>query len=425
MSRFDPLLERHREWLGFVQPTGLLVAPLVLVERQVALELAAAEAEPWRERLAALLDEEGRAADPLAVLREVLEWPEEALPPAPRELDRYLPALEVHLRADRAIPAGKGEPPGFIGLVQVALADELDAPVKDAADGWHASPQARFERLLRECELPLGLLVTPKRLRLLYVPKGETSARCDFPFAAMATVAGRPILAAMRALLAHAHVRAGPHERRLLALLKESRARQAAVSEDLGRQVQEALAILLDGFAQAARRADPVQGVATLARAPQLYEALVTVMMRLVFLLYAEERDLLPAGPVYEEGYAVRGLFAQLEEDAARFSESMEDRFGAWAQLLVLFRLVYGGGAGGEGAEAIRFVARRGTLFDPDRFPILEGRAPPFAGKLPTVSDGHVHRLLEKLLVLNGERLSYRTLDVEEIGSVYQKIMGL
>jgi hypothetical protein len=36
----------------------------------------------------------------------------------------------------------------------------------------------------------------------------------------------------------------------------------------------------------------------------------------------------------------------------------------------------------------------------------------------PDESDGTVWRVLERLLVLDGERLSYRTLDVEEIGSV-------
>ena len=69
--------------------------------------------------------------------------------------------------------------------------------------------------------------------------------------------------------------------------------------------------------------------------------------------------------------------------------------------------------------------------FDPDRFPFLEGR---YAGtgvrqivervRPPLVSDGAVYRVLEKLLVLDGERISYRTLDVEQIGSVYETIMG-
>lgn len=169
----DPLLERHREWLGFVQPVGLLLAPLVLVERQVALELHAAESEPWRERLEELLDDDGAAADPLAVLREVLEWPEEALPPAPAELDRHLPALDVHLRADRAIRASPDESEAFLGLVAVLQEDEPDRTRKDAEDGWQASAHARLERLLRETGLELGLLLTPKRLRLVFVPRGE------------------------------------------------------------------------------------------------------------------------------------------------------------------------------------------------------------------------------------------------------------
>lgn len=35
-----------------------------------------------------------------------------------------------------------------------------------------------------------------------------------------------------------------------------------------------------------------------------------------------------------------------------------------------------------------------------------------------------IYRILAKLLMLDGERLSYRTLDVEQIGSVYETMMG-
>jgi len=45
-------------------------------------------------------------------------------------------------------------------------------------------------------------------------------------------------------------------------------------------------------------------------------------------------------------------------------------------------------------------------------------------GGIPMVSDGCVWKVLESLMVLDGERLSYRTLDVEQIGSVYEAIMG-
>ena len=42
----------------------------------------------------------------------------------------------------------------------------------------------------------------------------------------------------------------------------------------------------------------------------------------------------------------------------------------------------------------------------------------------PRVADGTIHRVLEKLIVLDGERISYRALDVEHIGSVYETMMG-
>jgi hypothetical protein len=74
--------------------------------------------------------------------------------------------------------------------------------------------------------------------------------------------------------------------------------------------------------------------------------------------------------------------------------------------------------------------ARHGALFDPDRFPFLEGRPPGIARQIheriepPLVSDGTVFRALDQLLVLSGERISYRALDVEQIGSVYETMMG-
>ena len=58
------------------------------------------------------------------------------------------------------------------------------------------------------------------------------------------------------------------------------------------------------------------------------------MLMRLVFVLYAEDRDLLPsrtdadAQRVYETSYAVRGLYARLSEDAALHPDTMDERQG-------------------------------------------------------------------------------------------------
>lgn len=122
----------------------------------------------------------------------------------------------------------------------------------------------------------------------------------------------------------------------------------------------------------------------------------------------------------------VTELFEQLRDEAARFSDEMDRRYGAWERLLSLFRLVHDGGAHG----ALRFPARHGRLFDPDAYPFLEGR--PFGSaraagervEAPKVPNGVVLRVLESLLLLDGKRLSYADLDVEQLGNVYEALMG-
>ena len=66
-----------------------------------------------------------------------------------------------------------------------------------------------------------------------------------------------------------------------------------------------------------------------------------------------------------------RGCYERLREDAALFPDTMDQRYGAWAQLLVLFRMIHDGANSG----AMRLPKRHGVLFDPDRFKFLEGRS--------------------------------------------------
>ncbi|MHC5916970.1 MAG: Eco57I restriction-modification methylase domain-containing protein, partial [Nostoc sp.] len=161
--------------------------------------------------------------------------------------------------------------------------------------------------------------------------------------------------------------------------------------------------------------------------APQhIYGGLITILLRLVFLLYAEDRGLMSQDAVYTRYYSVSGLYDRLREDAGNYPDTMDQRYGAWAWLLSLFRLVYDGGSHAD----LYLPARHGQLFDPDEYPFLEGRHQSTEYQTgeslepPRVSDGVIHRVLQGLLVLDGERLSYRSLDVEQIGSVYTAIMG-
>ena len=150
------------------------------------------------------------------------------------------------------------------------------------------------------------------------------------------------------------------------------------------------------------------------------------MILRLVFLLYAEERDMLPDDETFVRFYSLAGLYERLREDDAHYPDTMAQRYGAWPQLITLFRMVHDGARGGQ----LHMPPRHGALFDPDRFPFLEGRAGTGARQIheriepPLVPDSTVFHALDKLLVLGGERISYRALDVEQIGSVYETMMG-
>ena len=291
-----------------------------------------------------------------------------------------------------------------------------------------ASAHGRMERLLRQTGVPAGVLWNGRAIRLVSAPRGESSGWLDFRVADMVQTAGRPISTALRLLLNERRLLTLPRAQRLAALLENSRKFQNEVSERLAEQVLHALYEFLRGFQAAHDTSGGELLRDPLADHPdEVYHALLNVILRLVFLLYAEERDMLPTEEeTFERYYSLAGLHERLREDAALFPDTMDQRYGAWGQLLVLFRMVHDGAESG----GMRLPTRHGVLFDPDRFPFLEGRpaggARPIHERIepPLVSDGAIYRALENLLILDGERISYRALDVEQIGSVYETMMG-
>ena len=304
--------------------------------------------------------------------------------------------------------------------------DDLDR-VAGGAGRLEVSAHGRMERLLRQTGVPAGLLSNGRTLRLVSAPRGESSGWLDLHVADMVTTAGRPIVAALRLLLSETRLLSLPRDKRFASLMADSRRFQNEVSERLAEQVLHALYELLRGVQAADDASDRELLREALAERPDdVYHALLTVILRLVFLLYAEERDLLPEGETFARHYSLAGLYERLREDAALHPDTMNQRYGAWAQLLVLFRLFHDGAE----ADGLHLPRRLGVLFDPDRFPFLEGRRAGGARQgyervePPLIPDGTVHRALDKLLVLDGERISYRALDVEQIGSVYETMMG-
>lgn len=448
MAKVDPNVAAHLEWIGFVKPTGLVVSPPTLVRAGAILNRYDRDGqrllrECVEERAFGPGDSKLKPYLPsFRIFAEtVLDWnfspkafagTEEY--PIPDELKVQLPTSSSIIQPHYAIrePDSIRNPTGYDGsrwqlLVRmVNMGEDLDR-VARTGSGIDASPHGMLERLLRETGVTAGLLFNGTTLRLLSAPSKESSGWLDFQVSDMAQTAGRPISSAMRLLLRQPRLLTLPSQQRLTALLVDSRRFQNEVSESLAEQVLQALYELLRGF-QAAH--DASQG--ELLRDPlgtrpdDVYRALLTAIMRIVFLLYAEERDILPhRDETFSRYYSIAGLYERLREDAAWYPDTMEQRFGAWSQLLVLFRMIHDGAQSGE----MGLLPRQGALFDPERFPFLErlrhdSIGPRGSVPTPLVPDGTIHRVLEKLLVLNGERISYRALDVEHIGSVYETMMG-
>jgi hypothetical protein len=422
----DPEITRHKEWLGFLQPVGLVVSPPALVKAQAVVNRNVVDLQ---QSLLAAVDEDGLIADFPAFTVNVLGWAESDLVKPSPEYEIALPDYSEILAPTYIVLDPDSDKPQI--LVQIiSPGTELDVVAPEltkSSSGWHASPQAKFERLLRETQIPIGLLCNGGLLRLVYAPRGESSGHLTFPVQAMCEVSGRLILGAMEMLLSAFRVFSATTGRSLKNLLEDSRKYQAEVSTTLANQVLDALWELLRGFQMADAAVDGKLLGEIAATDPQhIYGGLITTLMRLVFLLYAEDEGLMPPDDIYQRNYSVTGLYERLREDAGNYPDTMDQRYGAWVWLLSLFRLVYDGG--GQTPEYL--PARHGQLFDPDEYAFLEGR--PRGSKFvaaqpiepPRIPDGVIYRLLEKLLILEGERLSYRSLDVEQIGSVYEGIMG-
>ena len=110
----------------------------------------------------------------------------------------------------------------------------------------------------------------------------------------MIQVAGRPMFAALHMLLCGDRMFSLGDKQRLPAILENSRKYQNTVSTALAEQVLAALYELMRGFQAAndVRKGELLRDV--LANDPNhVYSGLLTVLLRLVFVMYAEDRDLL------------------------------------------------------------------------------------------------------------------------------------
>jgi hypothetical protein len=258
----DPALRDHQHWLGYAQPVGLVVSPPALLDAQAYLNRnILPEHRRFLEWVREVPLPDGTTAaavtDWPGLLVDVFGWsPGDLLgspgaEPVPETLAVALPEYHETLRPTYAVREFNPPPDSseWLLLMQMwPVGTPLDKPAPMPETAWPASPQARLERLLRETQIPIGLLCNATELRLVYAPRGESSGYLAFPVAAMLETDGRILFAALLMLLEQSRLFSLPTEQRLPAILAASRRYQNQVSTQLAEQVLAALYELLRGF---------------------------------------------------------------------------------------------------------------------------------------------------------------------------------
>ena len=361
------------------------------------------------------------------VLKEILEWDEDgsgenlkATGPIIESLHYESPDHGIAVKSDWVLVDDRSSDKPFIAVQVLPPASDLDAAPDDTA--WAASASERFIELLRHNELRLGLITNGESWRLIDAPVGgvTTSATWQARLWSQEPTTLQAFIALFRIERFF-----GDAARQLPAMLDASLQHQDEVTDALGDQITRAVEVLIQALdkADADRNRELLEGI----EPEVLYEASLTLMMRLVFLLCAEERELMDVVTLerFDSAYAVSSLRMQLREQADQHSENiLEKRFDAWSRLLAIFRAVYGGVEHG----ALRMPALGGSLFDPDKYPFLEGRASGTtwreqpADPLP-IDNRTVLLLMDAIQLYRGRTLSYRALDVENIGYVYEGLL--
>ncbi len=429
----------HAEWLSLIEISGSFLAEPILDQAfpqgLEGLETAKKQAfrqtyEEWREAL----DTEDELQAKLHqewinwVLKTGLEWDEDdegeelkAGADVPANLKLELLEHNLTLKPDYALFANDAKKP-YLLVSSYPAHIELTEVV--SGDGWSTTPAERMSHLCRATGTRLGLVTNGEQWMVVDAPEGGITSYASW-YARLWSQ--EPVT--LKAFFSLLNIRTvfngfGLEAKKLTELLDDSLKHQDEVTETLGAQVQRAVEVLIQSIDRINNDSNGqlLKGVEPTA----LYEAGLTYMMRLVFLLCAEERGLLLLGDeTYEANYAVSTLRMKLREEAGLHGEEvLSYRNNAWARLLAVFRAVYGG----VEHEGMRMPALGGSLFDPDRFPFLEGRSKESNWKIDEarplpIDNRTVLLFLDAIQLFKGRALSYRALDVEQIGYVYEGLL--
>lgn len=435
-------LGQHAEWLSLIEVSGPFLAESILKD---AFPQGLEKIDPMKKTHFRQTYEEWREIidshdeNDIAIKEQIhrewinwvikfgLEWDEDEDgdilkqgDAIPESVQAILPEHGVTLRPEFAVYADENKKP-YLLFTSYYPDTKLDEVIK--GESWSTTPAERMAHLCRAVGTRLGIITNGEQWLFIDAPEGGITTYASW-YARLWSQ--EPVtLQAFFSLFNIGTIFNGFEDaKKLTDILDESLKHQDEVTETLGEQVSRAVEVLIQSLDRInqTHNGKLLEGVAP----TELYEAGLTLMMRLVFLLCAEERGLLLLGDeTYESNYALSTLRLKLREEAGLHGEEvLSYRKNAWSRLLAIFRAVYGG----VEHENMRMPALGGSLFDPDRFPFLEGRARGSHWKVEEakplpIDNRTVLLFLDAIQIYQGRTLSYRALDVEQIGYVYEGLL--
>ena len=192
----------------------------------------------------------------------------------------------------------------------------------------------------------------------------------------------------------------------LQALLQASRDYAAAVGDTLKVQVYEALRHLAQGFLDYSPNGlqpDPPTLKA-------VYDHSLILLYRLLFIFYAEARELLPlrASASYHDSYSLYAITHQVAHSLRLGQHLLPTSATLWPRLREVFGII------NAGSPPLQVATFNGGLFDSDRYPFLEKSA---------VGDAHLQQALDRLARVEGHFIDYRDLAERHLGTIYEGLL--
>ncbi|MGC5334962.1 Eco57I restriction-modification methylase domain-containing protein [Micromonospora sp. DT62] len=417
--------EQHRNWLSLVEVSGPFLSLPVLRATWPTLDaLGQKTRERLRQEHATWQTDTAAGQQPWIgyVLGELLGWGDALHTDGLDTLAHTVAEHDTELSPSFALvePGEEIKPDSvrMLGLICPA-GSQPTARIRDSA--WAATPVDRLAHLCRHHNIELGLVTNGRWWTLVWAPRGGVTTTAVFDAVAWPEAAERDVVRAFVSLLSRHRFFGVPDAERLVPLLRASLGSQEEITEALGVQVRQAVELLVAAMGRTDVRDRELGGRGLQdVDAHDVYRGAVSVMMRIVFLLFAEERKLLPAdNELYVKAYSAGRLCAELEQRVIEGSEEdLEHSSAAWHRLLALFNAVY------RGVDHPRLTmhGHDGSLFDPEATPWL-----PLTIDDRTVL--HMLRAVQYVEIGTGrsrERrtLSFRALDVEQIGYVYEGLLS-